>query len=169
MISENAARLRSVPFPALLSPAPRPSSRPVMTARLTRIARGAVLAFLLSGTAFAQTSPEALDSLRAKATAGNAVAQYNLGLVYADASEPAYDLVEAYVWLSRAAANGSRGRELALVTSRLTSAELAAARQRLAEPLPAPAAPATTADTAAPSPFTPVPLDVDQEEIGRAH
>ena len=53
-----------------------------------------------------------LAALRAKAEQGNGVAQYNLGLAYADAQQPYADRVEAFVWLSLAAERGSTGKAL---------------------------------------------------------
>ena len=59
----------------------------------------------------AQTG-EDLSALRAKAEKGNGLAQYNLGLAYAEGKGVAADRVEAYVWLSLARENGARGRAL---------------------------------------------------------
>jgi chromosome segregation ATPase len=79
----------------------------------------------------AVTSPGDLAALLSKAESGNTIAQYNLGLIYADPVESSFDLIQAYVWLSRAATGGSRSRELTLVTERLTANQLREAQNRL--------------------------------------
>lgn len=85
---------------------------------------------LLATPAFALTSVE-FDVLRTNASRGNAVAQYNLGLAYADADEPVHDPAQAYAWLSLAATNGTTGKALAELTSRLTPEQLADGKRRL--------------------------------------
>jgi len=104
-----------------------------MNNRALRPLFAALLGLTVSCFSFAATSPSRLDALRAQAGSGNAIAQYNLGLVYADPGEPSHDFVQAYIWLSRAAANGSRSRELDRVTAQLSPAELRAAREQLAQ------------------------------------
>ena len=94
---------------------------------------GVTLTLILAWPLFAATSASGIASLRAKAEAGNAIAQYNLGLIYADEKEPSHDLVEAYVWLSRAARNGARGRQLDILSERLTPAQFAEGNERLGE------------------------------------
>jgi len=79
-----------------------------------KIFRPLAAVFLVSTfalAALAQDSSE-IASLRAKAEKGNAIAQYNLGLAYAQGRGIAADPVEAYVWLSLARENGARGRAL---------------------------------------------------------
>jgi hypothetical protein len=56
--------------------------------------------------------PPALASLRQKAESGNAIAQYNLGLAYAQGRGIPVNLPEAFVWLNLAADSGAKGREL---------------------------------------------------------
>ena len=102
-----------------------------MNVRPLRAVLGATLTLILAWPIFAATSASGVASLRAKAEAGNAIAQYNLGLIYADETEPAHDLVEAYVWLSRAARNGARGRQLDILSERLTPAQFAEGNERL--------------------------------------
>ncbi|WP_415663351.1 hypothetical protein, partial [Rariglobus hedericola] len=127
------------------------------------LSRGLLGSALLASPVFALTSAE-FDSLRTKADRGNAIAQYNLGLAYADRRESLYDPAQAYAWLSLAATNGTNGKALANLTSILTPEQLAEGKRRLAafsaspiapatsplameEPAPAPAvAPAITAD-----------------------
>src|SRR5882724_11419506 len=95
---------------------------------LTRAFAGALL---FSATAFAIT-PDELASLRTKAENGNAVAQYNLGLLYKDNRPDApADPVEAYIWLSLAASNGATGPVLSQISSQLSPAQLEEAKGRL--------------------------------------
>lgn len=83
--------------------------------------------------AVALTAAEAdLAALRAKAEKGNAIAQYNLGLAYAEGRDTTVDRAEAYVWLSLALENGARGRALDALTAQLSPAELTDAQSRLA-------------------------------------
>jgi hypothetical protein len=91
------------------------------------------------------TGADELALLRARAEQGGAADQYRLGLVYADPAEPAYNPVEAYVWLRLAALHGATGAVLGPLTAGLTDAQLAAAQKVLASrggpPAPAPRAP----------------------------
>jgi len=102
-----------------------------------------------------------LAALRAKAEQGNGIAQYNLGLAYADTQQPYADRVEAFVWLSLAAERGSTGKALPSLTEQLTPEQLAEGNRRLQQrraqlsgakdvPLPATATPTpvASADTA---------------------
>ena len=98
---------------------------------------------LLASPVFALSSAE-FDSLRTKADRGNAIAQYNLGLAYADRREPAYDPAQAYAWLSLAAANGTTGKALASVTSLLTPDQLAEGKRRLTALTASPVSPIST-------------------------
>lgn len=61
---------------------------------------------------------------------GNRNAQYLLGRMYEQGQGVAQDYVQAYMWLSIAAAQGSAqaARHLDLVATRLTPAQLAEAR-----------------------------------------
>lgn len=74
-----------------------------------------------------------LASLRAKAEKGNGIAQYNLGLAYAEGRGVAADRLEAFVWLSLARENGARGRAYDTLLASLDAPSLEAARQRLAQ------------------------------------
>jgi len=94
------------------------------------IVRGAFTAALLATPAFAISSQE-IAILRAKAEKGNAVAQYNLGMVYAATNDPTSDPIEAYVWLNLAADNGATGRALTDLETQLTPAQLAEGKTRL--------------------------------------
>lgn len=104
-----------------------------MNARALRPLFSAFLLIAVSATSWAQTTRESFDALHRQAERGNAIAQYNLGLVYADPNESFHDRVQAYIWLSRAAANGSRSRELDRLADELTPAQLRAARAQLAQ------------------------------------
>jgi LysM repeat protein len=86
---------------------------------------------LFAAPVFALTSAE-LDSLRAKADRGNVIAQYNLGLAYADRNEPTYDPAQAYAWLTLASANGTNSKVLGQLTSSLTPEQLAEGKRYLA-------------------------------------
>ena len=66
-----------------------------------RLFAALLVALLLHAPAFAQDSSE-IAALQAKARKGNGIAQYNLGLAYAEGKGVTADLVEAYVWLSLA-------------------------------------------------------------------
>jgi chromosome segregation ATPase len=72
-----------------------------------------------------------LARLRAKAEKGNVVAQYNLGLAYAEGKIVPKDPVEAYVWLRLAADNGGTGKALGALVHDMSGDELAAAKLRL--------------------------------------
>ncbi len=131
---------------------PLPIVNSFMNDRLFRPLFAALILSSLGSLAMAATSPSSLETLRANADKGNAIAQYNLGLILADPNEPAYDLVEAFVWLSRAAAGGSRSRDLNRVTDLLTPAQLRAAQAQLA---PAPTVSITPLDDEDFGPATP--------------
>ena len=100
--------------------------------RLRRLFKVVALGTVLAAAAFAQSETD-LAGLQAKAQRGNAVAQYNLGLAYAQGHGVAADPIEAYVWLSLALENGARGRALDSLTSTLSSAQIETARQHLSE------------------------------------
>lgn len=80
-----------------------------------------------------RTDPEPAEiaALRAKAEKGNGVAQYNLGLAYAQGRLVPMDLPEAFVWLSLASENGTAGQSLQVMLSKLTDEQLAEGQQRL--------------------------------------
>jgi regulator of replication initiation timing len=71
--------------------------------------------------------------LRAKAEKGNVLAQYNLGLAYAEGRGIPQDLVEAYVWLRLATDNGGTGTALGGVLHQMSIEQIAAGRLRLEE------------------------------------
>jgi nucleoid-associated protein YgaU len=132
---------------------------------------------LLASSALALTSSE-LDSLRAKADRGNAIAQYNLGLAYADRRESIYDPAQAYAWLSLAAENGTNGKALASLTGLLTPEQLAEGKRQLAALTASPvsvapspviaaetASPVSTAPTPEPAPAAAAEPDQDQKKL----
>ena len=100
--------------------------------KIFRLFLSPLLATLLAATSlYAQDAD--VPALRAKAEKGNAIAQYNLGLAYAEGHGVAADPIEAYVWLSLAKDNGARGQALNLVITQLDIESLAAAKLRLDE------------------------------------
>ena len=102
---------------------------------------------LLAPASFALTSSE-VDSLTIKASRGNAIAQYTLGLALADPREPAYEPAQAYVWLSLASLNGTTSKALSTLTQQLSPADLAEGKRRLEAAIADPVSPAI-------SPITP--------------
>lgn len=127
------------------------------TTNFLRLLLAVFLGFTVPGALTAAPAADSeLSGLTIKAQQGNAIAQYNLGLAYAEGQGVAKDPMEAFVWLSIALENGARGRALDGVIARLSSAELARGRQLLAQRraalglIPAPVAtvaPTTTPDT----------------------
>ncbi len=96
-----------------------------------RLALSALTIALALPTSAQPAAPE-LVTLRSKAEAGNVIAQYNLGLAYAEGRGVSADPIEAYVWLQLAANNGATGKALDSLLARLNPAELATGRERLA-------------------------------------
>jgi TPR repeat protein len=88
--------------------------------------------------------PAEIAALRLKAERGNGLAQYNLGLAYAEGEAVPADLPEAFVWLSLASSNGATGKALDQVLGNITDAQLAEGRRRLEEYRTAIAAKAAT-------------------------
>src|SRR3954469_14179665 len=77
--------------------------------------------FVLFSPSMLAASPAEFAALRTKAEKGNAVAQYNLGLAYAQGQDVEGDLPRAYVWLSLAADHGMTGQALQQVRTRMTN------------------------------------------------
>lgn len=75
--------------------------------------------------------PEEIASLRLKAERGNALAQYNLGLAYAQGRLVPADLAEAFAWLSLASESGATGKALDSLLGSITDQQLAEGRNRL--------------------------------------
>src|ERR1700709_556864 len=74
-----------------------------------------------------------ITALRAKAEKGNGLAQYNLGLAYAEGHGVPVDRLEAFVWLPLARESGARGRALDSLVASFDKATLEAAQRRLAD------------------------------------
>ncbi len=74
-----------------------------------------VLLFMygVSGQAWAQESAE-ISALRAKAESGNAKAQFDLGMIYADGKGVRLDYAEAIKWHRKAADQGSSNAQYKL-------------------------------------------------------
>jgi TPR repeat protein len=124
--------------------------------KLSRFAL-AFLAFPVAAiVAAAQALPGDLEALRAKAESGNGIAQYNLGLAYAEGRGVPQDEAEAYVWLSLASDHGGIGRDLDSLLARMSSEDLAEGKRRLAAARMRLGLPAPTASVAAARP-TPAP------------
>jgi len=127
---------------------------------------------LLAPASFALT-PSEIDSLTTKASRGNAIAQYTLGLALADPREPAYEPAQAYVWLSLASLNGTTSKALSTLTQQLSPADLAEGKRRLEAAIADPVSPAISpitpsADANATSPVisrSPAPA-ADPEKLG---
>ena len=104
----------------------------------TRILLFAALCLLARAADNQQAAPKGesaeLATLRAKAVRGNSIAQYNLGLAYAQssASPSAADRIEAFVWLALAAEGGSTGKVLGNVLSTMSDTDLQEGRRRIA-------------------------------------
>lgn len=90
-----------------------------------------VLGAALTTSSLLAVTPEEVAILRAKAENGNAVAQYNLGMIYAAVNDPISDPIEAYVWLNLAADNGATGRALVILNSQLTPEQINEGKRRL--------------------------------------
>ena len=94
----------------------------------------ALLALSLAASAFAADPlPANLAALQTKAENGNAIAQYNLGLAYANGRGVPWDPIEAYVWLTLASEQGSTAKELGVITSAMSDETLAQAKLRLSQ------------------------------------
>jgi chromosome segregation ATPase len=75
--------------------------------------------------------PADVAALRVKAEKGNAVAQYNLGLIYLDGQRVPVDAAEAFAWLSLASENGSKAQALQSLVNTMPAPQLAEGRKRL--------------------------------------
>ena len=85
---------------------------------LSRLALAGMVALLLGAAPLAQTPEPAqddtLEALRTRANAGDAEAQYNLGLTYAIGLDVPQDDVEAAAWFLKAAEQGHAAAQLSL-------------------------------------------------------
>jgi len=95
-------------------------------------ARVALLILLSLGfVRLTAAEPEEIASLRLKAEKGNALAQYNLGLAYAQGHLVPADLAEAFAWLSLASESGATGKALDSLLGSITDQQLSEGRNRL--------------------------------------
>jgi len=116
-------------------------------------ARVALLMLLALGfVRLTAAEPEEIAALRLKAERGNALAQYNLGLAYAQGRLVPVDLSEAFVWLSLASESGATGKALDSVLGSITDKQLADGRSRLGTYRTALAAKNATSPPAHPTP-----------------
>jgi len=82
---------------------------------LRRSVVGAALVLLVSGVASAQTpSPTDIAALRVKANAGNADAQYNLGVWYRFGQGVPQDYAQAASWYLKSSEQGNPGAQFNL-------------------------------------------------------
>src|SRR5882724_10999000 len=78
-----------------------------------------------------KNEPAEITALRPKAERGNAIAQYNLGLAYAQGRGVPADVAEAFVWLTLASETGSTGKALETLLGTINNDQLAEGRRRL--------------------------------------
>ena len=99
---------------------------------MSLLARVALLLLLSLGfVRVSAADSDELSLLRAKAERGNALAQYNLGLVYAQGRLVPSDPAEAFAWLSLASESGATGKALDSLLGKITDQQLAEGRRRL--------------------------------------
>ena len=136
------------------------------------------LVFVFSAALASVAEPADIASLRIKAEKGNAIAQYNLGLAYAEGRDDmGADLTQAYVWLSLSGDSGSSRKALSAVLARISDDQLAAAKRLLESYHGTPAARnvasshgstpkvAAPAPAAVSAPFVPVPAEKPAEVV----
>ena len=107
---------------------------------LRRCVVGVVAVLLVSGVALAQTSETAfIAELRAKANAGDANAQFNLGVMYYTGLGVPQDYVEAHKWRNLAASRASAENQTRYAETRdavatlMTPAQIAEAQTLASE------------------------------------
>src|SRR4051812_47433212 len=79
----------------------------------------------------ASPSNSEIAALRQKAERGNAIAQYNLGLAYAQGVKVPADPIEAFVWLTLASDGGSTGKALDTLLGTMNAPQIAEGRKRI--------------------------------------
>lgn len=95
-------------------------------------ARTALLILLSLGfVRLTAADSDELTALRFKAEHGNALAQYNLALVYAQGRQVPADPAEAFAWFSLASESGATGKALDSLLGKITDVQLAEGRRRL--------------------------------------
>jgi TPR repeat protein len=70
-------------------------------------------------------------TIRFQAERGNGIAQFNLGIAYAQGRGMTADPIEAFVWLSFATENGTGGRDLDNLIGSLTPEQYEAGKRQL--------------------------------------
>ena len=99
---------------------------------MSMLARVALLIVLSTGIVrLAAADADETAVLRAKAERGNALAQYNLGLLYVQGRQVPADPAEAFAWLSLASESGATGKALDSLLGNISDAQLAEGRRRL--------------------------------------
>lgn len=89
---------------------------------------------LLSRLVLYRNDPDLAEEIRQAAEAGQVDAQYAMGLLYAEGRGVEYDLVAAYIWLSRAVEQGDRDAEALrhIVLQQMSQMQMAEAERQLA-------------------------------------
>ena len=99
---------------------------------MSTLARAALLLLLFLGLVrVCAAQADELASLRLKAERGNALAQYNLGLAYAEGRQVPADPAEAFAWLTLASESGATGKALDSLLGNISDAQLTDGRRRL--------------------------------------
>lgn len=103
---------------------------PTVSPRL--LVAGLLLALPLTGRLAEAAVPAAvLADLKSKAESGDAIAQYNLGVAYADSADPVFNAAEAYAWLTLAGEQGGNLEVLQRLLDRLSPDQLAEGKRLL--------------------------------------
>jgi nucleoid-associated protein YgaU len=93
---------------------------------------GLLCALPFSGQLTQAAVPAAvLAELKSKAESGDSIAQYNLGVAYADAADPVFNTSEAYAWLTLAGEQGANLEVLQGLIERLTPSQLVEGKRLL--------------------------------------
>ncbi len=92
---------------------------------------GLCLSPLLERSVAAAVPASALAEMRTKAESGDSIAQYNLGVAYADPADPAFNSAEAYAWLTLAGEQGANLEVLQRLLERLSPTQLAEGKRLL--------------------------------------
>ena len=93
---------------------------------------GLLCALPFSGQLAQAAVPAAvLAELKSKAESGDSIAQYNLGVAYADAADPVFNTSEAYAWLTLAGEQGANLEVLQGLIERLTPSQLVEGKRLL--------------------------------------
>lgn len=121
LVAQDAAPAKVAPAPAVINverPATKAAPAPATKAAPPPVAP--------------KNEPAEITALRPKAERGNAIAQYNLGLAYAQGRGIPTDLAEAFVWLTLASESGSTGKALETLLGTINADQLAGAREAAA-------------------------------------